>query len=82
MLVHSAPAQDYLLPIEAALDDIPAVPVSDSQASLLRHGQPVRVIPAERVADGDTVIAMADGMLVALARFENGTIRPTRVINP
>ena len=81
-LVHSAPAQDYLLPIEAALDDIPAVPVSDSQASLLRHGQPVRVIPAERVADGDTVIAMADGMLVALARFENGTIRPTRVINP
>ena len=81
-LVHSAPAQDYLLPIEAALDDIPAVPVSDSQASLLRHGQPVRVIPAERVADGDTVIAMADGMLVALARFEDGTIRPTRVINP
>ena len=88
-LVHSAPAQDYLLPIEAALDDIPAVPVSGSQASLLRHGQPVRVsarergvIAAERVAEGDTVIAMADGMLVALARFENGTIRPTRVINP
>lgn len=88
-LVHSAPAQDYLLPIEAALDDIPAVPVSDSQASLLRHGQPVRISARERgavaaasVAEGDTVIAMADGMLVALARFEDGAIRPTRVINP
>ena len=88
-LVHSAPAQDYLLPIEAALDDIPAVPVSGSQASLLRHGQPVRIsarersaVAAERVAEGGTVLAMADGMLVALARFEDGTIRPTRVINP
>ena len=88
-LVHSAPAQDYLLPIEAALDDIPAVPVSDSQASLLRHGQPVRISARERgavaaasVAEGDTVIAMADGMLVALARIEGGAIRPTRVINP
>ena len=88
-LVHSAPAQDYLLPIEAALDDIPAVPVSESQASLLRHGQPVRisarersVIAVERVAEGDTVIAMADGMLVALARIEDGAIRPRRVINP
>ena len=80
-LVHSAPAQDYLLPIEAALDDIPAVPVSDSQASLLRHGQAVR-IAAGQVAEGDTVIAVADGMLVALARVEDGAIRPTRVINP
>ena len=88
-LVHSASAQDYLLPIEAALDDIPAVPVSDLQASLLRHGQPVRISARERgvvaaasVAEGDTVIAMADGMLVALARIEGGAIRPTRVINP
>ena len=88
-LVHSAPAQDYLLPIEAALDDIPAVPVSESQASLLRHGQPVRisarercVIAAERVAEGDTVVAVGEDGAVALARVDNGTIRPTRVINP
>ena len=88
-LVHSVPAQEYLLPIEAALDDIPAVPVSELQASLLRHGQAVRisarercVIAAEDVVEGDTVIAMAGGMLVALARVENGAIRPTRVINP
>ena len=80
-LVHSAPAQDYLLPIEAALDDIPAVPVSDSQASLLRHGQPVPVA-ARHVAEGGTVIAVTNGMLVALARVEDGAIRPTRVINP
>ena len=88
-LVHSAPAQDYLLPIEAALDDIPAVPVSDLQASLLRHGQPVRItarercaIAAEPVAEGDTVVAMGEGGVVALARVEDGAIRPTRVINP
>ena len=80
-LVHIAPAQEYLLPIEAALDDIPAVPVSESQASLLRHGQPVRVA-ARHVAEGDTVIAMAEGAPVALARVEDGAIRPTRVINP
>ena len=86
-LVHSAPAEAYLLPIEAALDDIPAVPVSASQASLLRHGQAVRISAPARgaaaeVAEGDTVVAMAEDRPVALARVENGAIRPTRVINP
>ena len=88
-LVHTAPAQDYLLPIEAALDDIPAVPVSASQASSLRHGQAVPISACERgaaavarLAEGDIVIAMAGDMPVALARVADGAIRPTRVINP
>ena len=69
-LVHSAPPQDYLLPIETALDGIPAVSVSETQASLLRHGQPVRMhamgrrfVAADDVEDGDIVIAMAESRL-------------------
>ncbi len=84
-LVHSAPQWNYLLPVEAVLDDIPAVPVSDLQASLLRRGQPVRLAAGDAAAgtlvEGGAVAATAGGALVALARIEDGAIRPTRVIN-
>ena len=36
--VHIAAARDCLLPIEAALDDIPALVLSSSQAERIRHG--------------------------------------------
>jgi tRNA pseudouridine55 synthase len=35
-----------VLPLEAGLDDIPALPVTPEQAQLLRHGQPLFGIPA------------------------------------
>jgi tRNA pseudouridine55 synthase len=35
-----------VLPLEAALDDIPALPVTPGQAQLLRHGQRLAGIPA------------------------------------
>ena len=35
-----------VLPLEAGLDDIPALPVTPEQAKLLRHGQPLFGIPA------------------------------------
>ena len=88
MLVHSAPPQEYLLPIETALDDIPALALSDSQANLLRHGRPVRIqaagrrfVATEGIVEGETAYAIADGRPVALVRIEQGEIRPMRVLN-
>ncbi len=87
-LVHIAPPQDYLLPIETALDDIPALALSETQASLLRHGRPVRIeaagrrsVAAEGLGEGAIVFVLAGGRPVALARIERGEIRPTRVLN-
>ena len=86
-LGHSLAASAHLLPIETALDDIPALAVTAEEAVRLRHGQ--SVVPCdeeerERLAhfrDGTTVGACCGGLLVALARVERGALRPVRVIN-
>ncbi len=88
-LRHIAPPQDYLLPVETALDDIPALALTDTQADHLRHGRTVRVrgagacrfAEADDLGEGETVCAMSDGKPVALARLHGDEIRPIRVLN-
>ena len=88
-LVHSAPPSAYLLDVEAALDDIPALTLNATQADHLRHGRPVRVqdsgvrsfLETSSLVEGDVLCAMADGQPVALARFADGEIRAMRVLN-
>jgi tRNA pseudouridine55 synthase len=76
-----------LLPVETALDDIPALALTDTEANRLRCGQPVGLIrrqDVERIGhleSGRLVCAMAGGKPVAVARFEAGNIRPVRVLN-
>ena len=86
-LGHSPDALKRLLPVETALDDIPALALSDAEARSLRSGQSV---PLLRAADGDRVrdlvpgtrvCAMAGGKPVAVARFEQGRLKPVRVFN-
>ena len=74
-LVHSAAPNVYLLPVETALADIPALPLTGAQAARLRSGQPIRV-PA---AVPGTVCAMERGRPVALASVEDGEVRAVRV---
>jgi tRNA pseudouridine55 synthase len=77
----------FLLPIETALDDIPAFVLTGTEAARLRSGQ--RVTPGEpgtlarldRLGDSAVVGAWHDQALVALARIEDGRLRPIRVIN-
>jgi tRNA pseudouridine55 synthase len=86
-LGHSAAASGHLLPVETALDDIPALPLTDAEALRLRSGQSVGLLRAsdrERlgaIRNGDLVCAMADGKPVALARLESGDLRPVRVLH-
>ncbi|HEX8937242.1 MAG TPA: tRNA pseudouridine(55) synthase TruB [Sphingomicrobium sp.] len=61
-----------VLPLEAALDDIPALPVTPDQARLLRHGQMLFGVPAKPglglATSGGTPVALveasADGLRV------------------
>jgi len=84
---HSPAALEQVLPVEAALDDIPALALSETEASRLRCGQPVSLIARtnrERIrelSNGTIVFATAGGKPVALARYEAGDIHPVRVLN-
>ena len=76
-LGHSRALAESLLPVDAALADIPALPLTAREADRLRHGQPV---PARGAAPG-RVRAIAGSRLVALAEVGAGEARPVRVFN-
>jgi tRNA pseudouridine55 synthase len=84
---HSLQASGYLLPIETALDGIPALALTAAEAARVRCGQ--RVTPydsvvrtsLERLEDGTVVSVWYDRAVIALAKVENGGLRPARVIN-
>jgi tRNA pseudouridine55 synthase len=83
---HSLEMSGDLLPIETAIDDIPALALSAAEAHRLCCGQ--RVVPCESrergridgFAEGQLVGAFCDRNLLALARVEKGRLRPVRVI--
>jgi tRNA pseudouridine55 synthase len=91
-LGHSLAASEHLLPIETALDDIPAFAVTAAEAARLRHGQRIPLrdprerlsgdpIDTERITEGAVVSARHDRLVVALTRIEDGALRPVRIIN-
>ncbi len=77
----------HLLPVETALDDIPALAMTEGEANRLRNGQAVSLLrkaDLERIAglcEGDTVLVMGQGRPVALTRYAAGEVRPVRVLN-
>ena len=86
-LAHSPANFNKLLPVEVALDGIPAMPLSGDQANRMRNGQSV---PLEKEADwccsltleeGGIIYTMCSGLPVAIARLQQGFICPIRVLN-
>ncbi len=77
----------YLLPIETALDDIPALALTAAEARRLQNGQVLSVSRLEgrgQVPDdaSDLVVRAMDGSrLVALARIDRDEVRSVRVLN-
>lgn len=79
-LADAARARDLtrtVLPLDAGLDDIPALPVTPDQAKLLRHGQQLFGIPAtpglKLARDGETPVALveSDGTTITVVRGFN-----------
>ncbi|HWG79926.1 MAG TPA: tRNA pseudouridine(55) synthase TruB [Stellaceae bacterium] len=87
LLGHSAAASGHLLPIETALDDIPALALTETEAHRLRCGQTVTPLqPSDRaridqLGDGATLCATIGGKPVAVVEVAAGGLRPVRVLN-
>jgi tRNA pseudouridine55 synthase len=72
---------DALLPIETALDDIPALAVSPADAARLARGQPALLRGRDATIFRGMVQVACSGQLVAIAEVERGEILPKRVFN-
>ena len=94
-LVHRVAGSEALLPVETALDDIPALAVTDEDAFRLKQGRPIVLVPRQvealrprlipRIIGGQdasrTVSATSGGRIVALCEMRAGRLNPTRVFH-
>jgi tRNA pseudouridine55 synthase len=78
---------EVLLPVETALDDIPALAVTTEDAFRLSQGRPIVLLPRQvetlmtRVSASRTVLATHGGSAAAICEMRAGQLRPTRVFN-
>jgi tRNA pseudouridine55 synthase len=95
-LVHKDAAQRALLPLETALDDIPALAIKGEEALSLRQGRPIVLLPHQveslrskmrpRTVSGEdasrAALALCGGKAVALGEMRAGRLTPTRIFYP
>ena len=94
--VHRGAAIDALLGVETALDDIPALPVTQDEAQKLKQGRDLALLPRQigLIAEAqqarreagyeefpDTVQAVLKGEVQALCELRDGRLYPTRILN-
>jgi tRNA pseudouridine55 synthase len=72
---------DALMPVETALDDIPALAVTRADAARLHRGQAVLLRGRDAPNSSGTVYVTVAGRLLALAEIGNGELIPKRVFN-
>jgi tRNA pseudouridine55 synthase len=72
---------DMLLPIETALDDIPALAVSPADAARLQRGQAVLLRGRDASIFRGMVKVAVSGQVMAIAEVDRGEIVPRRVFN-
>jgi tRNA pseudouridine55 synthase len=70
-----------ILPVETALDDIPALAVSRADAARLQRGQAVIMRGRDAPIFRGPVYVTVAGQLLALAEVDHGEIVPKRVFN-
>ncbi|WP_417840640.1 tRNA pseudouridine(55) synthase TruB [Terasakiella sp.] len=76
-IVHSDALSESLLAIETVLDDISALALSEEEARKIRQGMPLH-----RDLDNTAILRlMYEDKLLALAKIEDGFVRPFRVFN-
>ncbi len=82
-------ARGALLPLETALDDVPALAIKEGEMAKFRNGQSVSFVAKpdfERIKqiglENDHIaVAMFQGIAVALVERQGPNIQPVRVFN-
>lgn len=87
----NAALQDLLSPLATALDDIPALALTEAEAHRMRHGQSILLVTrqdrarlkglGDGGAEGELVFASLGETPVALARIDGAEVKPVRVLN-
>jgi tRNA pseudouridine55 synthase len=72
---------DRLLPVEAALEDIPKLNVGTADAARLKRGQPILLRGRDAPILTGPAYAVSKGQLIAIGEIDKGELRPTRVFN-
>jgi len=89
-LAQDPDAAPPLLPIETALEALPALELTEEEAFRLRQGQAVgllrrsdleRLRAVEQAVGDGTALATCAGRPVALVRVEGAEVKPVRVLN-
>jgi len=87
-LCHRGAGSEALLPVSTALDDIPALAVTQEDAFRLTQGRSVVLLPRQaealkaRLQGGSrTVSALHEERIVALCEMRAGRLNPTRVFH-
>lgn len=76
-----AAIERLLTPVEAALQEIPELLVSQSDAASLQRGQPVLIRGRDAPIFSGPAYATSKGRLIALGELDKGALHPTRVFN-
>jgi tRNA pseudouridine55 synthase len=93
--IYESRGSEALLPVETALDDIPALAVTTEDAFRLKQGRSIVLLPRQveqlrplltpRTIGGQdasrTVLAMSGGQAAALCEMRAGQLSPTRVFH-
>jgi tRNA pseudouridine55 synthase len=94
-MAHKGAASEALLPVQTALDDIPALAITEEEAFQLKQGRSIVLLPrlASELKDkrrprfvggkdcSFMVLASLDGVAVALGEAKVGMFQPSRVFN-
>ncbi|MEJ2123386.1 MAG: tRNA pseudouridine(55) synthase TruB [Alphaproteobacteria bacterium] len=70
-----------LLPVETALDGIPALAVGGADAARLKRGKPVIIRGRDAPIHHGLIYITSQGKLLALGEMEGGEFQPLRVFN-
>lgn len=88
---HKPTPEEVVLPLQTALDDIPALALKDEEAARLKQGQSLSFVSKpdlERlqkigieIDQNQTILATYQGKAVALIEVSGPTLQPLRILN-
>ena len=80
-LENGGDISQFLMPVEAALNDVPELAVTPTDAANLTMGRSVLIRGRDAPVLSGPMFATCKGRIIALGEVEKGALHPTRVFN-